>query len=108
MPNRRTRLEIYFDVLRAIKNGNNVKTHIMNAANVSHKRLNEMLEYLVSQGFIEEVKTLNWRDKRVGVSYDFTPRGEKVMSYLKYCGEFLDEIDLDGFFKDKYSRVKED
>jgi predicted transcriptional regulator len=108
MPNRRTRLEIYFDVLRAIKNGSNMKTHIMNAANVSHKRLNEMLKYLVSQGFIEEVRTLNWRDKRVGVSYDFTPRGEKVMSYLKYNDEFLDEIDLGVLFKDKYSRVKED
>jgi len=31
-----------------------------------------------------------------------------VMSYLRYCGEFLDEVDLEGLIKDRYSRTKEE
>lgn len=106
MPNRRTRLEIYFDVLRAIKKGNNKKTRIMRAANISWQRLNEMLSSLISQGFIEEVKTLHWHDKRIRETYDFTPKGETMISYLEYCDEFLKEIDLRELFKDKDSRVR--
>ncbi|MFB0558443.1 MAG: winged helix-turn-helix domain-containing protein [Candidatus Bathyarchaeia archaeon] len=105
MPKRRTRLEMYFDVLIAMKRGNNNKTSIMNAANISWKTLNEILGSLTSQGFVEEVKTLQWRDRRIRVYYDFTARGEKMMIYLKYHNEILDEIDLKELFKDRDSRV---
>lgn len=106
MPKRRTRLEMYFDVLMAMKRGNNNKTSIMNAANISWKTLNEILGSLMSQGFVEEVKTLQWRDRRIRVYYDFTARGEKMMIYLKYHNEILDEIDLKELFKDRDSRVR--
>jgi predicted transcriptional regulator len=105
LPNRRTRLEIYFDVLRAIRNGNNRKNRIMQAAYVSWTILNELLNSLVSQGFIEEIKTLHWRDKRIRLTYDFTPRGEKMMSYLEYNEKFLKEIDLRELFKDRNTRI---
>ena len=106
MPKRRTRLEMYFDVLMAMKRGNNNKTSIMNAANISWKTLNEILGSLMSQGFVEEVKTLQWRDRRIRVYYDFTARGEKMMIYLRYHNEILDEIDLKELFKDRDSRVR--
>jgi predicted transcriptional regulator len=106
MPNKKTRLEIYFDVLRAIKSGNNRKTWIMRAANISWHRLNEMLTSLISQGFVEEVKTLHWSDKRIKTSYDFTLRGEKMMSYLEQCEVLSDEVDLGELLKDKDSSVK--
>ena len=106
MPKRRTRLEMYFDVLMAMKRGNNNKTSIMNAANISWKTLNEIMGSLMSQGFVEEVKTLQWRDRRIRVYYDFTARGEKMMIYLKYHNEILDEIDLKELFKDRDSRVR--
>ncbi len=106
MPKRRTRLEMYFDVLIAMKRGNNNKTSIMNAANISWKTLNEILGSLMSQGFVEEVKTLQWRDRRIKVYYDFTARGEKMMIYLRYHNEILDEIDLKELFKDRDSRVR--
>lgn len=106
MPKRRTRLEMYFDVLMAMKRGNNNKTSIMNAANISWKTLNEILGSLMSQGFVEEVKTLQWRDRRIKVYYDFTARGEKMMIYLRYHNEILDEIDLKELFKDRDSRVR--
>ncbi len=106
MPKRRTRLEMYFDVLMAMKRGNNNKTSIMNAANISWKTLNEIMGSLMSQGFVEEVKTLQWRDRRIKVYYDFTARGEKMMIYLRYHNEILDEIDLKELFKDRDSRVR--
>lgn len=106
MPKRRTRLEMYFDVLMAMKRGNNNKTSIMNAANISWKTLNEIMGSLMSQGFVEEVKTLQWRDRRIRVYYDFTARGEKMMIYLRYHNEILDEIDLKELFKDRDSRVR--
>ncbi len=106
MPKRRTRLEMYFDVLLAMKRGNNNKTSIMNAANITWKTLNEILGSLMSQGFVEEVKTLQWRDRRIKVYYDFTARGEKMMIYLRYHNEILDEIDLKELFKDRDSRVR--
>lgn len=97
---------MYFDVLMAMKRGNNNKTSIMNAANISWKTLNEILGSLMSQGFVEEVKTLQWRDRRIRVYYDFTARGEKMMIYLRYHNEILDEIDLKELFKDRDSRVR--
>jgi len=105
VPKRRTRLEIYFDVLRAIKNGSDIKTRMMQAANISGHRINEILKSLICQGFIEELKTIHWSDKKIRVTYDFTPKGEKIMNYLEYTEEFLNEIDLKELFRDKDSRV---
>ena len=105
MPQRRTRLEMYFDVLTALKNGNNKKTSIMHAANISWQTLNEILGSLISQGLVEEIKSLHWRDKRIRVYYDFTARGEKMISYLRYQDEFLNNLDLKELFKDKDSRI---
>ena len=106
MPNKRTRLEIYFDVLRAIKSGNNRKTWIMRVANISWHRLNELLTFLISQGFVEEVKTLHWSEKRIRTSYTFTLRGEKMMSYLEQCDVLSYEVDFGDLLKDKDSSVK--
>lgn len=105
MPQRRTRLEMYFDVMTALKNGNDKKTNIMHAANISWQTLNEILGSLISQGFVEEIKALHWRDRRIRVYYGFTARGEKMMSYVKYHNEFLNNIDLKELFKDEDSRI---
>ena len=105
MPKRRTRLEIYIDVLRAIKNGNDMKTRMIHAANISLHRLSEVLNSLICQGFIEEVKTIHWSDKQMRITYDFTPKGEKMMEYLEYSEEFLSEIDLKELFRDKNTRI---
>ena len=104
--NKRTRLRIYVDVLRAINDGYNRKTWIMRATNISWNVLSEMLSSLFSQGFIEEVKTLYWWDKQIRTSYDLTPRGERIMSYLEYYEVFSDEVDIRDLLKDKDSRVK--
>lgn len=50
---RRSRLEIYIDVLRAINRGINKPTNIMFATNLSWKTLKEILKYLERRGIIE-------------------------------------------------------
>ena len=78
----------------------------MRAANISWHILNEMLASLFSQDFIEEVKTLQWGDKQIRTSYDLTPRGERIMSYLEHYEVFSDDVDIEDLLKDKNSRVK--
>jgi predicted transcriptional regulator len=106
MPDKRTRLKIYFDILRAIKSGSNRKTWIMRAANISGYKFNEMLTSLISQGFVEELKTLNWNDKRKRTSYNLTPRGKRTMSYLEQCELLSDKVILGELLKDEDLSVK--
>lgn len=51
---RRSRLEIYVDVLRAINRGINKPTRIMFATNLSWKTLSEVLKNLEEREFIEQ------------------------------------------------------
>ena len=98
MGQRRTRLEIYFDVLMAIKKGSKKGTHIMHAANISWQALNNILNSLISQGLIKEVNALHWQDKRIKKYYEFTPRGESMMRYLRDHTELLKNGELREFY----------
>jgi len=51
---RRSRLELYLDVLKAIKNGKEKPTRIMYEANLSWTSLNSITSFLVSQDLVEE------------------------------------------------------
>jgi predicted transcriptional regulator len=61
MNSRRTKTQIYIDILRVIKNakGRVRKTQIVYKANLTHSRLNSYLGPLISKGFIEEKKVGN-------------------------------------------------
>ena len=54
MSQRRSRLELIFDILIAIQNrGGKIKpTHLMYKSNLSHKLLNNYLEELVTKGLV--------------------------------------------------------
>jgi len=56
MHSRRTKVQIYLDVLRAVKRaGGRLKiTHIVHKANLTHDRVQQYLDYLISKGFLEE------------------------------------------------------
>jgi len=54
MTQKRSRLEIYLDVLRAIKKGVNKPTRIMYKTNLSWKPLQEILESMTSQEIIKD------------------------------------------------------
>jgi predicted transcriptional regulator len=53
---RRTKMQIYIDILRIIQrsNGRMRKTHIVYKANLTHMRLKEYLDILMEKGFISE------------------------------------------------------
>jgi len=52
---RRSKMQVIVDVLRAIENENGITkpTHILYKANLSHKLLKEHLNVLLQKGFIE-------------------------------------------------------
>ena len=77
---RRSRLEIYLEVLRQVKNGTRKPTHIMYATNMSYRPLREILTSMVSDGFIREIEEK--RDKRTTSYYEIAQRGLNVLSYL--------------------------
>lgn len=82
MSGRRSRFEIYVDVLAEIKGGTIKPTKIMYGANLSWKPLQKILENLVTQGLIVEIRR-GGKDKRTKVEYGITEKGENVLRYYK-------------------------
>ena len=72
---RRSRLEIYFDVLAVIERGTNKPTRIMYKTNLSWTSLHEVFETLINGGFVREEKKKN--SKR----YYITDKGKRALSY---------------------------
>lgn len=86
---RRSRLELYLEVLRAIKNGTEKPTRIMYEANLSWKILNDVLSSLVSQELIEEIDMLDSRDKRTKKVYRIKPKGDALIRYFHHAEQLL-------------------
>lgn len=72
---RRSRQEIICDVLQACKNFHK-PTKIMYQANLSWNLLIKMLEYLMSENFIEKKTNTDTTDKRGRDRYYITSKGE--------------------------------
>ncbi|UCD45068.1 MAG: hypothetical protein JSV27_00745 [Candidatus Bathyarchaeota archaeon] len=91
MDNRRSRLEIYLEVLQIIKSGTSKPTRIMYQANISWQPLVRILGSMVSQGLVDEVDTTTVvrrrRDKRTSKVYKITMKGEQVIRYFKGAKE---------------------
>ena len=98
MVERRTRLEIYFDVLIAIMKGHHGKSQITHEANITPRNLDSILESLISLELIEGVKDLDWRGGEMRIHYGFTARGESLMRYLVNHDEILDGRELREFY----------
>ena len=93
MKSRRSKLEIYIDVLKTIKEGTIKPTRIMYSSNLSWKLLQSVLESMVEQNLIEEIDQSDSRDKRTNVVYQVTSKGDSV---IKYFGHAKRLIDVDG------------
>ena len=93
MKKRRSKLEIYIDVLQTIKEGTTKPTRIMYGANLSWQLLQGVLESLIDQGLIEELDQSGSRDKRTNVIYTVTSKGDGV---IKYFGHARRIIEVDG------------
>ncbi len=72
---RRSRLEIYFDVLKAIDNGTNKPTRIMYETNLSWTSACSVFNALVNGDFIRSEK---WKSSK---RYHITEKGRNALSY---------------------------
>ena len=93
---RRSKLQIYLDVLSVIKDGTQKPTNIMYEANLSWRPLKRVLENMVSQGLVEEISTGEdgKRDRRTTRRYELTTKGDNVIGYFRGARNLLelDEI----------------
>ena len=92
---RRSKLEIYLEVLQIIKGGTSKPTHIMYNANISWQPLIRVLESMMNQDLVTEIDvsdTGRKRDKRTTKLYEITMKGEQVVRYFKGAKELgIDE-----------------
>jgi predicted transcriptional regulator len=89
MPNyRRSRIELYVDVLRAICNGRRSPSRVVYAANLSYDRVIKCIDFLLDQGLVKRV------DEEDRKRYVVTERGQEVVRYF-------DEIESALFYKKK-------
>ena len=89
MTRRRSMLEIYLDVLSAIRERTNKPTRIMYSANLSWISLQKVLTSLVSQGLVIEIESDYRKDKRTTKTYELTQKGENVLIYFRNAKELL-------------------
>ena len=92
MKNRRSKLELYLDVLNVIKSGTKKPTRIMYGANLSWKLLQGILASLVTQSLIDETDLSASRDKRTNRIYTVTKKGDSVIRYFDQAKKLV-EVD---------------
>ena len=89
MSGRRSRFEMYVDILTEIRSGTVLPTRIMYGTNLSWKPLKQMLKTLAAQGLIE-AQSMDDGDKRTNKSYALTEKGEKVLTYFNRAKGLLE------------------
>jgi predicted transcriptional regulator len=89
MSNRRSRFELYVDILTEIMNGSTKPTKIMYGANLSYKSLKSILKTLINQGLIEEAEGIK-KDKRTKITYKLTQRGINVVRYYRKAKNLIE------------------
>ena len=90
MTNRRSKLEIYIDILEEVRNGVIIPTRIMYGANLSWKPLQQILKSLVTQELIVEYMTEEG-DKRTKKAYKLTEKGLNVLRYFNKAKELVEK-----------------
>ena len=83
MSRKRSRLEIYLDILRVLKKGERKPTRIMYRTNLSWTPLQEILESMVSQEIIKKIE-VNKRKE-----YVITKKGLNVLRYFEEMMELI-------------------
>jgi len=77
MTGKRSRLEMYLDILEKINRGVSKPTNIMYKCNLSWRPLQEILRSLIEKGLIEEI------EKHGRKYYVVTEKGKEVLVYLE-------------------------
>jgi predicted transcriptional regulator len=82
---RRSKLEMYVDLLRVLAHKGPLKlTHIMYKSNVNYSVLKEYLDFLTKQGLVEE-RTIG----KARVVFAITQRGITVLKYFRELEQVL-------------------
>jgi len=81
MMSRRSKFEIYIDILNEIRGGTVIPTRIMYGANLSWKPLKQILKNFITNGLIVE-RVSDDGDKRKRKVYALTEKGENVLKYF--------------------------
>jgi predicted transcriptional regulator len=97
MKNRRSKLEIYIDILQIIKEGTSKPTRIMYGANLSWKLLQGVLDNMMNQGLIDEIDRSQSKDKRTSKIYEVTSKGDSVVKYFGRAKQLID-VDVEDNF----------
>ena len=86
--NRRSRLEIYIELLSNIKSGVNKPTQIMYATNLSWNAFKRVIKKMLANEHVQEIDTTleraprSRRDNRTKKIYRLTEKGERVIHEL--------------------------
>ena len=91
MGKKRDRLQIIYDILKAIHDKNNRirPTHILYKSNLSHQMMEEYLRELIAKSFIIENKI---NDNK---TYSLTQKGFDYVNKYKLISEFTDSFGLE-------------
>jgi predicted transcriptional regulator len=90
MNSRRTKMQIYIDILKNLQksNGRMIKTHIVYKANLTHSRLKEYLDFLLSKEFIEEKNNGN------EIYFVITEKGLKFLNEINKLRKMSDAFGI--------------
>jgi len=80
---KRSRLEIYLDILQTIRSGVQKPTRIMYSTNLSWNPLQEILDSLISQGLIE------MREEGNRKRYEITEKGRTALKYFNQAKKLI-------------------
>jgi predicted transcriptional regulator len=81
---KRSRIEIYLDILQAIRKGVYKPTRIMYRTNLSWKPLMQILDAMIEQDLITSENTGNH------VAYKITEKGMNVLNYFHKAMELIE------------------
>src|SRR3989344_1426257 len=94
--NRRSRLELIFDILLAIQNkGGRIKpTHLMYKSNLSHKLLNAYLEELLERELVRVDEETSKKKLKSTKTVVITEKGLSFLAEFRRMREFTDAFGL--------------
>jgi len=74
---RRSRIELYVDILQAIANGRESPAKVVYAANLSYDRVIKCIAFLEEQNLVQRTENANKKRR-----YKITPKGMEVVRYF--------------------------
>jgi len=74
---RRSQMEIYIDILKAVAEGRQKPTHIMYRSNLCWERLKKQLDFLVKGGLLDKTAV------KGTATFSLTSKGKDLLGYHK-------------------------